>query len=39
MDITPHDGDACDGEDDPVKACGTCGILFGSSYARGVELV
>mmetsp|Transcript_21496 Transcript_21496/g.31209 ORF Transcript_21496/g.31209 Transcript_21496/m.31209 type:complete len:369 (+) Transcript_21496:61-1167(+) len=38
MDITPHDGDACDGEDDPVKVCGTCGILFGSSYALGVEL-
>jgi cathepsin L len=38
MDTTPHDGDACDGEDDPVKVCGTCGILFGSSYALGVDL-
>lgn len=38
IDVTPHDGDACDGEDDPVKVCGTCGILFGSAYATGIAL-
>jgi cathepsin L len=31
-DITPLDGSACDGEDKPVTACGTCGILFDSAY-------
>lgn len=24
MDVTPHDGSACDGEDEAVKVCGTC---------------
>jgi cathepsin L len=32
MDITPLDGSACNGDDTPVKACGTCGVLFDSSY-------
>mmetsp|Transcript_18348 Transcript_18348/g.13348 ORF Transcript_18348/g.13348 Transcript_18348/m.13348 type:complete len:374 (-) Transcript_18348:171-1292(-) len=31
-DITPHDGNACDGQDDPQTVCGTCGVLFDSSY-------
>lgn len=31
-DITPHDGNACDGEDEPQNVCGTCGVLFDSSY-------
>jgi len=31
-DITPHDGNACDGEDEPQTVCGTCGVLFDSSY-------
>lgn len=31
-DITPHDGNACDGQDEPQNVCGTCGILFDSSY-------
>jgi cathepsin L len=32
MDITPEDGSACEGETDPVKVCGTCGILVDSTY-------
>ena len=35
MDITPLDGSACAGETDPVKVCGTCGILYDSSYPTG----
>jgi cathepsin L len=35
MDITPQDGSACDGDTTPVKACGTCGVLFDSSYPTG----
>jgi cathepsin L len=38
MDTTPHDGSACDGEDDAVKVCGTCGILYDSSYPTGAAL-
>eukprot|EP00286_Rhodomonas_abbreviata_P027737 CAMPEP_0181298364 /NCGR_PEP_ID=MMETSP1101-20121128/5741_1 /TAXON_ID=46948 /ORGANISM="Rhodomonas abbreviata, Strain Caron Lab Isolate" /LENGTH=367 /DNA_ID=CAMNT_0023403377 /DNA_START=29 /DNA_END=1132 /DNA_ORIENTATION=+ len=38
MDTTPHDGDACDGEDEPVKVCGTCGILFDSAFPIGIAL-
>lgn len=36
-DITPHDGNACDGEDEPQTVCGTCGILFDSSYPLDVS--
>jgi len=32
LDITPHDGSACIGQDESVKVCGTCGILYDSSY-------
>jgi len=28
MDSKPQDGVACEGENDPVKVCGHCGILF-----------
>lgn len=38
-DITPFDGTACKGDPDTVKVCGTCGILFDSSYPTGVTLV
>jgi cathepsin L len=38
MDITPQDGTACEGETEPVKVCGTCGILYDSSYPTGSEL-
>jgi cathepsin L len=31
-DSTPQDGNACTGETAPVKVCGTCGILYDSSY-------
>ena len=38
MDTTPHDGSACDGEDEPVRVCGTCGILYDSSFPTGIAL-
>ncbi len=31
-DITPQDGVACEGDNEPEKVCGTCGILFDSAY-------
>ena len=31
-DITPQDGTACAGNDDPINVCGTCGILYDTSY-------
>jgi cathepsin L len=34
----PQDNDACEGDHKPRKVCGTCGILAGSSYLRGVQL-
>lgn len=36
--LNPQDNDACEGDYKPRKVCGTCGILSGSSYLRGVEL-
>jgi cathepsin L len=38
-DVTPQDGTACAGEDDPVKVCGTCGMLYDSAYPTGVVIV
>lgn len=38
MDVTPHDGTACEGEDAPVKVCGTCGVLYDSAYPVGAAL-
>jgi len=38
MDVTPQHGTACEGQTDPVKVCGTCGILYDSSYPTGVAL-
>jgi len=32
MDTTPQDGSACDGQTDPVKVCGTCGIIYDTAY-------
>lgn len=32
IDTTPQDGTACEGDDTPVKVCGTCGILYDSAY-------
>ena len=31
-DVTPQDGSACDGQTQPIKVCGTCGILYDNSY-------
>jgi cathepsin L len=35
IDTTPEDGTACAGNITPVKVCGTCGILYDSSYPIG----
>jgi len=32
MDTKPQDGVACEGENDPVKVCGHCGVLYDASY-------
>lgn len=32
QDTTPQDGTACAGDNEPQTVCGTCGILFDSSY-------
>jgi cathepsin L len=32
MDITPLDGSAFNGDATPVRACGTCGVIYDSSY-------
>ena len=39
IDITPQDGTACAGDDTPVKVCGTCGILYDSSYPIGATII
>lgn len=39
MDTTPQDGTACAGDDTPVKVCGTCGILYDSSYPIGATII
>jgi cathepsin L len=37
-DTTPQDGSQCDGDESKsVKVCGTCGMLFDSSYVTGAE--
>jgi cathepsin L len=38
-DVTPQDGTACAGDNDPVKVCGTCGILYDSAYPTGASIV
>eukprot|EP01006_Ploeotia_vitrea_P031905 TRINITY_DN64193_c0_g2_i1.p1 TRINITY_DN64193_c0_g2~~TRINITY_DN64193_c0_g2_i1.p1 ORF type:complete len:375 (+),score=16.01 TRINITY_DN64193_c0_g2_i1:36-1160(+) len=36
VDTTPCDGSACQGTcDQPIKVCGTCGVLYDSSYPTG----
>jgi len=37
MDLNPQDGSACAGQTDPVKTCGTCGILYDTSYPTGAK--
>jgi len=38
-DFSTHDGVACDGDPDTAWVCGTCGVLFDSSYPRGLYLI
>jgi cathepsin L len=38
-DITPQDGTACAGNDDPITVCGTCGILYDTSYPLNASVV
>jgi len=39
-DTTPCDGSACAGHcDTPVNVCGTCGVLYDSSYPTGATVV
>lgn len=35
LDITPQHGNACDGDTEPVTACGMCGILYNPGYVLG----
>jgi len=37
-DSNPGDGVACAGDNDPETVCGTCGILYDTSYPVGVSL-
>lgn len=32
IDVTPQNGDACDGDNNPITVCGTCGILYSGVY-------
>ena len=36
-DTTPQDGSACDGETEPVTVCGTCGVLYDSSFPLNAD--
>jgi cathepsin L len=38
LDTTPQDGTACAGETAAVKVCGTCGVLYDSSYPLNAKL-
>lgn len=31
-DVAPQDGVACDGQTQPVKVCGTCGVIYDAAY-------
>lgn len=37
-DTTPLDGSACEGQTQPITTCGTCGVLYDSSYPIGAGL-
>ena len=37
IDTDPSDGIACAGETEPLKVCGTCGIIFDSAYPTGAK--
>jgi cathepsin L len=32
VDTTPRNGDACDGDNTPIKVCGTCGMLYSGIF-------
>lgn len=38
-DVTPQDGTACANDTTPVKVCGTCGVLYDSSYPLNAATV
>mmetsp|Transcript_80865 Transcript_80865/g.187759 ORF Transcript_80865/g.187759 Transcript_80865/m.187759 type:complete len:417 (+) Transcript_80865:58-1308(+) len=38
-DYSTHDGLACDGDPDQAWVCGTCGVLYDSTYPTGLHLV
>jgi len=38
MDKNTHVGIACDGDPDEAWVCGTCGMLFDTSYPKGIYL-
>lgn len=37
VDSTPQDGVACDGETEAISVCGTCGVIYDSSYPTGAR--
>lgn len=39
MDNTPADGNACKGDNTPVKVCGAFGMLSDSIYPTGVKVI
>jgi len=39
LDTHTHDGLACDGEPDTAWVCGTCGVLYDSTYPTGTHLL
>jgi len=38
MDTKTHEGLACDGDPDEAWVCGTCGILYDSTYPTGIHV-
>jgi cathepsin L len=38
LDTTPQDGTACAGQTASVTVCGTCGVLYDSSYPLNAKL-
>merc|ERR550539_407330 len=38
-DYSTHDGLACDGDPDTAWVCGTCGVLYDSTFPTGVHLI
>jgi cathepsin L len=38
-DSTPQDGSACKGDNDPVKVCGMCGVLYDGVWPKDAHFV